>query len=154
MPDFTPPLVSEPISEMLSNQANILKENETRQWCLFLHLLIARQKEINSYSPLVPSRILSNDGKDVEDEDIDNVDDLLDLLTLRKILWKIAERIVSLQHLPFWMTAAEKLQAFHILLFYESLREKVWKAINEIFHTLIYEISDDDFDEYDSFDEE
>ena len=47
-----------------------------------------------------------------DDEDIDNVDDLLDLLTFRKILWKIAERIVFLRHPPFWMIAAEKLQAF------------------------------------------
>ena len=84
MLDFTPPPISEPVSEMLSNQADFLKEKEFRQRCLFLHFLVARKKGINSYLPPVPSQILSNDGEDVEDEDIDNADDLLDLLILQK----------------------------------------------------------------------
>ena len=153
MPDFTPPSVSEPILEMLSNQDDILKEKKSRQWCLFLHFLIARQKGINSYLPPVPSQILSNDGEDVKDEDIDNFDDLLDLFSLQKTLRTIAERIVPLQHPLFWMSAEEKLQEFHILLFYQFLRDEAWDAIDEICCTPIYDISDDDFDDYDSDDE-
>ena len=123
--------------------------------CQQLRYLIERQKQINATYPPLPSRILSKDGEgDIDDDDMDNVDDLYDLICLQKILWKITGRINSLKHPPFWKTPAEKLQDFRIALYYEDLRELVYEAIDEICCTPIYDDSDDNFDDYDSFDEE
>ena len=85
---------------------------------------------------------------------MDNVDDLLDFFSLRKIHRTICRRINHLENPPFWMTPAEKLRDFRYLLFYESLREKVWETIDEICHTPIYNDSNYNFDGYGSFDEE
>ena len=51
---------------------------------LHLRYLIERQKEINSLYLPVPDRILPQNGEEIDDGDIDNVDDLLDLLSLRQ----------------------------------------------------------------------
>ena len=85
---------------------------------------------------------------------MDNVDDLYDLVCLRQILWKLNGRIQSLKSPPFWMTTTEKLQDFCIAMYYEDLSEEVYDTINELCHIPIYDDSNDNFDDYDSFDEE
>ena len=123
--------------------------------CAHLRFLIERQKQINTTYPPLPDRILSKDGQaDINDDDIDNVNDLYDLICLRKIMWKLNGCIHCLKSPPFWKTPTEKLQDFRISLYYEDLRELVYEAIDEICCTPIYDDSDDNFDDYDSFDEE
>ena len=51
------------------------------------------------------------------------------------------------------MTTAKKLQDFRIAMYYKDLREEVYDATNELCHIPIYDDSNDNFDDYDSFDE-
>ena len=98
-------------------------------------------------------RILGVNGKDVDDDEIDDDKHLLDLLSLLKNLRKVINCKVSLDYVPFWMSEEEKKLQIRLLGLYEIVIDHAWKAIDELFHTQKYDIEDDDFDDYHFHDE-
>ena len=96
----------------------------------------------------MPSRILGVNGEDVDDDEIDDDRRLLYLLSLKKILQKATERIVSLEYVSFWMSKERKTHQFRLLLMYESVKDQIREAIGTLCHTSLIEDQDDDFDDY------
>ena len=110
---------------------------------------IAQYQEILDSLPPILYRILGVNEEDVDDDDdFDDVQNMFDLLSLRKILRKAADHKISLGYFPFWMSKEEKKQYIRLLGLYEIVIDHVWEDIDELRRTPPYDVEDDDFDDY------